>query len=168
MAGVVAVVGLLWYGVHSYNVSITKEAVAKALADERAAVKPAFDELESKIKERDLTIAKIKAESDAERTRQQAKLNIKTIEYKNALSKADAVQAKYDALLGTNAEFTSMLNAATANNNITAGASAGTRLKQLSEAHTECERNLRSSIKQTIATTDQLSQAVAVIEALKN
>jgi molybdopterin-biosynthesis enzyme MoeA-like protein len=168
ITGVAAVMGLLWYGVHSYNVSITKEAVATALAQERAAVKPAFDELEATIEERDLTIATIKAESDAERTRQQARLNIKTIEYKNALSKAATVQAKYDALLGTNAEFTSMLNAATANNNIASGASAGTRLKQLSEAHRECERNLRSSIEQTIATTDKLSKAVAVIESLKN
>jgi len=168
IAGVAAVVGLLWYGVHSYNVSITKEAVEAALANERAAVKPAFDALEATIKARDLTIATIKAESDAERTRQQAKLNTKTIEYKNALSKAATVQAKYDALLGTNAEFTSMLNAATANNNLTAGAGAGARLKQLSEAHRSCERDLRISIEQTIATADQLSQAVAVIEALKN
>ena len=168
IVGVAAVVGLLWYGVHSYNVSITKEAVEAALANERAAVKPVFDTLEATIKERDLTIATIKAESDAELTRQQAKLNIKTIEYKNALSKAATVQAKYDALLGTTAEFNSLLDSATANNNITAGAGAGARLKHLSEAHRSCERDLRISIEQTIATTDQLSKAVAVIEALKN
>ena len=146
IAGVAAVVGLLWYGVHSYNVSITKEAVAAALEEERAFTAPKIANLEDMVNELDATIAKIHAESDAERARQQAKLNIKTIEYKNALSTAATVQAKYDALLGTNAEFTSMLDSATANNNIASGASAGTRLKQLSEAHRSCERDLRSSI----------------------
>jgi ribosomal protein L16 Arg81 hydroxylase len=167
MAGAAALVGLFWYAVHSYNVSITEEAVNAALVKERTITAPAIKELVQRIADRDLTIATMKAESDAERTRQQAKLNTKTIEYKNAMLKTKTIQAKYDTLLGTSADFERMLHAATANNDSAGGAGLSPRFKQLSAAHQQCERDLRSSIEQTIATTGELSKAVAVIEALK-
>jgi hypothetical protein len=153
---------------HAYDIKVTTKAVEAALEKERAEIAPFITNLEETIKVRDLTIATTKAESDAERTRQQAKLNTKTIEYKNALLQTKTVQAKYDALLGTSADFERMLHAATANNDSASGTGLSPRFKQLSAAHQQCERDLRSSIEQTIATTGELSKAVAVIEALKN
>jgi hypothetical protein len=169
IAGVAVVVGLLWYGVHSYNVSITKEAVATALAQERAAVKPAFDELESTIKERDLKIATIKAESDAERTKRQAIINTKTIELKNALQAYKILADKNTKLLGDANEFDRLLKSIEARNNDSADAASGSaRFKQLSAAHQQCERSLREADTDLTETLGRLGEADAIIKALKN
>jgi hypothetical protein len=166
--GVVAVVGLLWYGVHSYNVWVSAPLIEAALAKERAEVAPFIANLEATIKARDLTIATTKVASDAERTRQLAKLNTKTIEYKNALLQTKTVQAKYDALLGTSADFERMLHATTANNDSASGTGLSPRFKQLSVAHQQCEREYRAERVEHSKTIGELSKAVAVIEALKN
>jgi hypothetical protein len=169
IAGVAAVMGLLWYGIHSYNVSITKEAVAKALVAERAAVKPAFDELEATIEERDLTIATIKAESDAERTKRQAIINTKTIELKNALQEKKILTDKNTKLLGDASEFDRLLKSIEARNNDSTNAASGSaRFKQLSTAHQQCERSLREADTDLAETLGRLSEADAIIKALKN
>jgi hypothetical protein len=169
IAGAAAVIGLLWYGVHSYNVSITKEAVESALADERAAVKPAFDELEATLKERDLTIATIKAESDAERTKRQAIINTKTIELKNALQANKTIADKNTKLLGDANQFDRLLKSIEARNNDSTDITSGSaRFKQLSASHQQCERDFRALAETATETSGKLSEADAIIKALKN
>jgi hypothetical protein len=168
IAGITAVVGLFWYAVHSYNVSITKEAVATALADERAAVKPAFDDLEATIKTRDLTIATMLATSDSERTKRQALINVKTIELKNALQANKILSDKNAKLLGDSTEFDRLLKSIeTRNNDSTDAASGSSRFKQQSAAYQQCERDFRSLAETTAETSRRLSEADAIIKALK-
>lgn len=169
MVGVAAVVGLLWYGIHSYNASITKEAVEAALEDERAFTVPKIANLEDMVNELDATIAKIHAESDAERTKRQAIINTKTIELKNALQANKILADKNTKLLGDANEFDRLLKSIEARNNDSTDATSGSaRFKQLSAAHQQCERSLREADTDLAETLGRLSEADAIIKALKN
>jgi hypothetical protein len=161
---------LLWFGVISpYNDYVSGKAVAAALEKERAETAPLVAGLEATIKERDLTIATIKAESDAERTKRQAIINTKTIELKNALQANKTLVDKHTKLLGDADDFDRLLKSIEARNNDSTDAASGSaRFKQLSAAHQQCERAFEGLARTAAETSGRLSEADAIIKALKN
>ena len=86
---------------------------------------------------------------------------------KNALIKNTEANKELASLRGTTADFYRLLDAATANNNSATGASASTRLKQLSDAHQQCEKGYRIERDRHAETLGVLGEAVTTINALK-
>jgi hypothetical protein len=169
IAGVLGVAALLWFGVISpYNNYVSAKAVAAALEDERAFTVPKIANLETTVAELDATIAKIHAESDAEKVRLAAVLELKTTELTNALAQNKNLKADLAKLHGADADFQRLLDTIATNNNSASGASASARLKQLGAAHQQCERALRESDGDLAETIGRLDEALAVVRALKN
>jgi predicted nucleic acid-binding Zn-ribbon protein len=167
--GSLAAAAALWFGViNPYNNYVSAKAVTAALEEERAFTVPKIANLEGTVNELDATIAKIHAESDAEKARQVAAVDLKTKELKNALTQNKTLKADLAKLRGISIELDSVLNTISAINNSASGASASSRLKQLSAAHQQCERALRESDSDLAETLGRLDEALAVVRALKN
>jgi DNA anti-recombination protein RmuC len=168
-AGAAGVLVLLWFGViNPYNNYVSAKKVAAALADERAKTEPVFKELTANFNALKGTFDNIAAASNLERAKRKAEIDAKTKELNNALTKNKTLKVDLAQLLGARDEFDRLLNTIAANNNSTTGASASTRLKQLSAAHQQCERALRESDGDLAETLGRLDEALAVVRALKN
>lgn len=159
--------GTSWV-VHKYNDGIRVKAVAAALVEERAITAPVIKRLGEWVAARDAKLEAIDTASKAERARQIAVVESKDKELKYALTQNKTLKIDLGKLRGADADFQRLLNTITTNNNSTSGASASTRLKQLSSAHTQCERALRESDGDLSETLGRLDEALAVVRALKN
>jgi DNA anti-recombination protein RmuC len=169
IAGVLGVAALLWFGVISpYNNYVSAKAVAAALAAERAKTELVLKELTASFNTLKGTFENITAASNAERARRIAEIDTKTKELTNALAQNKNLKADLAKLHGADADFQRLLDTIATNNNSASGASASTRLKQLSAAHQQCERALRESDGDLAETIGRLDEALAVVRALKN
>ena len=164
-----AAAALLWFGViNPYNNWVTDKAVESALAEERAKTEPIFKELMANFNDLETTFKNITEASNAELARRIAEINTKTKELGYALAQNKTLKSDLAGLRGANDEFERLLGSIEANNNRTTGASASTRLKQLSAAHQQCERSLRESDGDLAETLGRLDEALAVVRALRN
>lgn len=168
IVGSLGVLALLWFGVISpYNNYVSAKKVAAALADERAKTEPVFKELTASFNALKGTFDNITAASNAERARRKAEIDARTKELTNALTQNKTLKADLAKLHSASDDFERLLDTITANNNSATGASASTRLKQLSSAHQQCERALRESDGDLAETLGRLDEALAVVRALK-
>jgi hypothetical protein len=163
LIGAVAVVGLLWYGVHSYNVWVSTQLIEAALAKERATTTPVIEELTQRVTKADKTITDYKAASD----KLKAKIELNQGVLNATLKKLDRSTNELAVLRGSDTDFRRLLDAATANTGSTSNASAVARLGQLTSAHYQCQAGFRDERTSHAKTIAGLEQAVAVIEALK-
>ena len=164
-----AVVAGLWFGIISpYNNYVSEKKVAAALKTERAKTEPVFKELTANFNALKGTFDNITTASNAERDRRKAEIDAKTKELTHALNQNKTLKADLAKLHSLNADFDRLLDTIAANNNSATGASASTRLKQLSAAHQQCERALRESDGDLAETLGRLDEALAVVRALKN
>jgi len=164
-AALVAVVlGILAYGVHSYNTAVSAKAVVAALKDERAKTQPIIDELAMRVANADKTIADYKAESD----KLKAKVATNQGVLNATLKKLDKSTAELAVLRGTDDSFRRLLDSATANTGSATSAGTAARLEQLTNAHYQCQAGFREERTRHAKTIAGLEQALAVIDALKN
>jgi DNA repair exonuclease SbcCD ATPase subunit len=164
-AALVAVVlGILAYGVHSYNTAVSAKAVTAALKKERAEKQPIIDELAMRVANADKTITDYKAASD----KLKAKIESNQGVLNATLKKLENSNRDLANLRGTDAEFKRLLDSATANTGSASSASTVTRLEQLTSAHYQCQREFREERSRHAKTIAGLEQAIAVIDALKN
>jgi chromosome segregation ATPase len=157
------VVVILSYGVHSYNVKISKKAVEVALKAERAKTQPIIDELAMRVANADKTITEYKAASD----KLKAKIESNQGVLNAALKKLDKSTAELAVLRGTDDYFRRLLDSATANTGSATSAGTVARLEQLTSAHYQCQREFREERSRHAKTIAGLEQAIAVIDALK-
>ena len=150
-----AVLGALWLAVHSYNVAVSKEAVAAALIAPTAKIK----DLEAELKT-------IKDASAKEVARRKLEIDRKTLELKNALIQNKALNDNLVKLRATDSDFERLLNAS--NSNSASGSSLSTRCVQVSSAYQQCERDLRVSIDEATKSIGYLGECAASVRALKN
>lgn len=169
LIGSIAAVVLLWFGViNPYNNYVSEKKVTAALAKERAKTEPVFKELTANFNNLKGTFDNITAASNAERAKRKAEIDLKTKDLNYALSQNKTLKTDLALLRGASDDFERLLNTITANNNSATGASASTRLKQLSAAHQQCERALRESDSDHAETLGRLDEALAVVRALRN
>ena len=161
------IAGAMWWAWTGFKAWVSAPAVAAALKTERAKTEPVFKELTANFNALKGTFENITTASNAERERRIAEINTKTKELGNALSQNKTLKADLAKLRGLNDEFDRVLNTIAANNDSATGASASTRLKQLSSAHQQCERALRESDGDLAETLGRLDEALAVVKALK-
>lgn len=157
------VLGILAYGVHSYNTAVSAKAVEVALKDERAKTQPIIDELAMRVANADKTIADYKAASD----KLKAKIESNQGVLNATLKKLDKSTAELAVLRGTDADFRRLLDAATANTGSATSAGTVARLEQLTSAHYQCQREFREERTSHATTIEGLGKALAVIDALK-
>ena len=157
------VIVIISYGVHSYNVKISKKAVEVALKDERTKTQPIIDELVMRVASADKTITEYKAASD----KLKAKIESNQGVLNATLKKLDKSTAELAVLRGTDDSFRRLLDSATANIGSASSASAVTRLGQLTAAHHQCQAGFRAERTSHAKTIAGLEQAIAVIDALK-
>lgn len=160
--------GAVSFGVHKYNDGIREKAVAQALKDERAITDPVFKKLAANFNALQGTFENITAASNAERERRIAEIDKKTKELGYALAQNKTLKADLAKLHGVSAELDRVLDTIASINHSTSGASASARLKQLGNAHQQCERALRESDSDLAETLGRLDEALAVVRALKN
>ena len=158
------VLGILAYGVHSYNTAVSAKAVEVALKDERAKTQPIIDELAMRVANADKTIADYKAASD----KLMAKIESNQGVLNATLKKLDKSTAELAVLRGTDDSFRRLLDSATANTGSATSAGAVARLEQLTSAHYQCQAGFRDERSRHAKTIAGLEQAIAVIDALKN
>jgi arginine utilization protein RocB len=167
--GAGVVVAALWFGViNPYNNYVSSKKVAAAIKDERAKTEPVFKELTASFNTLKDTFDNITAASNLERAKRKAEIDAKTKELTHALTQNKTLKADLAKLHGISAELDSVLNTIASINNSASGASASSRLKQLSAAHQQCERALRESDSDLAETLGRLDEALVVVWALKN
>lgn len=157
------VLGILAYGVHSYNTAVSAKAVEVALKDERAKTQPIIDELAMRVANADKTIADYKAASD----KLMAKIESNQGVLNATLKKLDKSTNELATLRGSDDAFKRLLDSATANIGSASSASAVAKLRQLSDAHYQCQREFREERTSHATTLEGLGKAIAVIDALK-
>lgn len=164
-----AVVGLLTWGVHTYNVKVSAKAVEAALEKERAVTAPIIKELAERVAARDSELATIKTKSDAERLRRTAVVELKTKELKDALAQNQILADKNTKLLGDSDGVDRLLKSIEArNNNRTDTTGGSAEYKRQSTALIACERDLGELAAATAETSRRLGDADVIIKALKN
>lgn len=167
LAAIVAILAALWGAWVGFKHWVSAPMVAAALKDERAKTEPVFRELTENFKTLESTFKQITDASTAERDRRVAEINKKTKDLNYALTQNKTLKTELYNLRGANDDFERLLGAITTNNNSATGASASTRLKQLSAAHQQCERALRESDGDLAETLGRLDEALSVVRALK-
>ena len=166
VAAIVAILMSLWGAWIGFKHWVSKPMVEAALIKERAKTEPAFKELTASFNTLKGTFNNITAASNLERAKRKAEIEAKKKELNHALTQNKSLKDDLAKLHGLGAELDSMLNAVAANNNSAIGASASTRLKQLSAAHQQCERALRESDGDLAEALGRLDEALAVVRAL--
>jgi DNA anti-recombination protein RmuC len=168
--GIAAIIiaGAMWWAWTGFKAWVSAPAVAAALKEERSKTEPIFKELTANFNALQGTFENITTASNAERAKRKAEIEVKIKDLNYALTQNKTLKIDLANLRGANDDFERLLNTITANNNSSTGASASTRLKQLSNAHQQCERALRESDEDNAETLGRLDEALAVVRALKN
>ena len=84
------------------------------------------------------------------------------------LKKLDKSNNDLAVLRGSDADFRRLLDSATDNTGSASSTSTVARLRQLSDAHYQCQREFRAERTSHAKTIAGLEQAIAVIDSLKN
>jgi len=155
LALIAAILGGCWWAVHSYNAAVSKKAVEAALVAPMAKIKGLEAELKT-----------IKDESAKEVARRKVEIDRKTLELKNALIQNKALNDNLLKLRATDSDFERMLNAS--NSNSTSGAGISPRCVQVSTAHQQCERDIRTAIDEAAKSLEYLGECSASVRALNN
>lgn len=161
-----ALVGLLAFGVQTYNAKVSAAHVEAALKDERAKTEPIIKTLTDTVAARDKTIADKDAAAATELKRQ--------------TDAAASKQKLYDNLKAQNAKLSKQVIAAIPSpefvadgvRNLTAGgdstcAADSDYRRRLGAAIAQCETDLNTSLRATETAVDIATKAVAAARALK-
>lgn len=167
-AGALALTGLVAFGVHKYNVSVSAKHVAAALVKERAETAPRIKLLQDGLAKERATIASLNQTALDEKTKQLKVANENTIQYNAVVKKYTEVFAKYNAAFLAKSDLADRLR------NITEQSSSGSTntsdsgfTKRLGTAYAQCESDVGGLLETASRANERAAKAEAGLRALK-